>query len=75
MDSADASECALFSNIAAMALMLVKGSTMSAAQSDTLCQIGIDASEVCISLHEYISAATMAKSCECTPPSHGGTGA
>jgi hypothetical protein len=61
---ADDSECALFSNMSAMALMQVKDSGMCNAQKDALCQIGVDASEVCISLTEYITAGLMAKSCE-----------
>lgn len=50
--------------MSAMALMVVKASDASDARKDRLCQIGIDASEVCISSNEYITAGLMAKSCE-----------
>ncbi|KAK1921028.1 hypothetical protein DB88DRAFT_119811 [Papiliotrema laurentii] len=56
-------ECALFSNISAMAAMEVRNDTLTQDQIEIISQIGMDAAEVCISAREFVSVGIMVKSC------------
>lgn len=57
-------ECALFSNISAMAVMLAKEDDITPEKKGSLGQIGLASSEICISAKEFVTVGIMAKSCE-----------
>jgi hypothetical protein len=56
-------ECALFSNIAAMAKTGSEANDTTTAQRKELCVLGIKASEFCLTQEEFLTCGIVSKSC------------